>query len=220
MNLRDELRAQVGPKNYISDLCGRAADEITRLCAELSAAKAQIPLFPDHMQSVLDKKNEGLAPRVKRITSAMGKFSDSFKKYQWEADVKQVFGEKYVRTVAGDNGRGMGRQYIATTPHHIDGLAEYIAAANPDTVSMLISELAEMKEACGAHHVAAMREAQRADQAEAREAKLQLVVDKVMLADDALENGQSLTGTILLSDAVSAYRDIKASAVMPEKGGK
>ncbi|WP_434286259.1 hypothetical protein [Celeribacter sp. SCSIO 80788] len=38
MNLRDELRAQVGPKNYISDLCGRAADEIVRLRAELAAA--------------------------------------------------------------------------------------------------------------------------------------------------------------------------------------
>ena len=41
MNLRDELRAQVGPRNYISDLCGRAADEIVRLCAELDAMKSE-----------------------------------------------------------------------------------------------------------------------------------------------------------------------------------
>ena len=28
MNLRDELLAQVGPKNHIADICGRAADEL------------------------------------------------------------------------------------------------------------------------------------------------------------------------------------------------
>ena len=36
----------------------------------------------------------------------------------------------------------MGRQWLASCPPHIKGLAEYVAAANPDTVSMLLADIA------------------------------------------------------------------------------
>ncbi|MBU0643674.1 MAG: hypothetical protein KJ731_21170 [Alphaproteobacteria bacterium] len=65
----------------------------------------------------------------------------------------------------------------------IEGYSEYgDVSVERDARSEIIrlrADLAVMKEACGAHHVAAMREAQRADQSEAREAKLREVVDLI-----------------------------------------
>jgi chromosome segregation ATPase len=117
-----------------------AAAFIEVQAAEIERLQREVPKFPEHMEQVLASKREDLPPRVARVLSAMEKLPEYFRRYQWAADTKSVFGEKFVRTVAGDNGRGTGRQWIATTPHHIDGLAEYIAAASPDTFALLISE--------------------------------------------------------------------------------
>lgn len=125
-----------------------AADAIEALQAERDRLREenedlhrQVPKFPDHMADVLSAKNEPLDTRIERVCVAMENLPACFRKYQWAADDRQCFGEKFVRTVVGDNGRGTGRQYIASTPQHIDGLAEYIAAANPDTVALILSEL-------------------------------------------------------------------------------
>lgn len=101
----------------------------------------QIPRFPDLMASILVAKNEALDPRIARLIEAMEKLPEYFRLYQWQASEKPEFGHKYISTVTGDNGRGTGRQYIAGTPHHIDGLAEFIAAANPDTIAMMIAAI-------------------------------------------------------------------------------
>ena len=97
--------------------------------------------FPELMARIIAAKDQPLPERIEVLLSAMQKLPDYLHEYQWEADAKPLFGEKRV-AVVGNNGKGMGRQYIADTPSHITGLAEYIAAANPDTIAMLIAALA------------------------------------------------------------------------------
>ena len=142
-----EVRHTPGCGHYPESLTKAFEDRIEALEAENERLQHEVPLFPEHMASVLAAKRESLQPRVTRITEAMEKLPEYFRRYQWQADNKQAFGEKFIRSVAGDSGRGMGRQWIATTPQHIDGLAEYIAAASPDTVALLIAENARLREA-------------------------------------------------------------------------
>lgn len=127
-------------------------DEVARLTAERDALKAEVERltentnrFPALMASILEAKGEDLDSRVSKLIAAMKALPWDFHRYQWEADAKPAFGEKFVRSVAGNDGMGMGRQWIATTPSHIDGLAAYIAAANPDTIAMLLAERDEMQ---------------------------------------------------------------------------
>ena len=135
--------------------------------------------FPDLMARILAAKDEPLDPRIERVITAMQKLPDYFLRYQWEADARPIFGEKRVG-IGGDRGWGLGRQHIADTPSHIDGLADYIAAANPDTVAMLIAALTaarraeaaawndaiEAAEAAYAQGFAAIRALRRADRPE------------------------------------------------------
>lgn len=120
-------------------------DALQARVAELEADNQRLTTnlhrFPALMESIEQQKNEPLSSREAEIIEAIRSLPESFAEYQWKADERPMFGEKYIRDVAGDNGKGMGRQWIATTPSHIDGLARYIAAANPDTVAMLLREL-------------------------------------------------------------------------------
>ena len=122
------------------------ADDILALCdalddlrAENERLRANTTRFPELMASIVAAKDEPLEPRIEKLLSAMKKLPDYLHQYQWEADERQLFGDKWVRSVSGNNGQGRGCQAIACCPQHIEGLAEYIAAANPDTIARLIS---------------------------------------------------------------------------------
>ena len=121
----------------------RAADRIEALEAEVVRLKANHSRFPEAMAAVAAAKSAPLPERIKEIGEAMAEIPEVYWGAQWVADAKPAFGEKYVRHVAGDNGQGMGRQWLATTPPHIPGLARYIAAANPDTLSMMMEAITE-----------------------------------------------------------------------------
>lgn len=129
-----------------------AADAITALLARVVALTAtvadlerQVPRFPDHMAQIVAAKNERLPERLQTLIAAIEAIPEYMRQYQWQADAKQAFGSKWVRAIAGDNGKGAGRQAIAEVVGHID-VADYIAAANPDTVSMLIAEAATLRD--------------------------------------------------------------------------
>lgn len=111
------------------------------LQAERDEFERQIPRFPDHMARIVEAKNAGLPDRLKGLVAAIEAIPEHMRQYQWQADEKQRFGSKWVRAVAGDNGKGMGRQLIAEVVGHID-VADFVAAANPDTVAMLLTSLA------------------------------------------------------------------------------
>lgn len=97
--------------------------------------------FPEHMARIVALKDTTLSERIQQLAEAIGLLPKHLHQYQWVADKKQAFGEKSVRSVAGDNGLGMGRQAIAVIPSHLTAVPEFIAAANPDTIAMLLSEL-------------------------------------------------------------------------------
>lgn len=134
------------------------AARIDELKAALIEADARIPRFPDHMARIVDAKNEGLPERISALVEAIQSIPDYMRQYQWQADDKQSFGSKWVRTIAGDNGKGMGRQAIAEVVSHI-GVADYIAAANPDTVSLLIASLVKANAALAAAYEVAAKAA-------------------------------------------------------------
>lgn len=131
------------------DSKAEAAAALATLLVERDAAVAEAERlrtnrdrFPELMAQVIAEKNLPIPDRIERLKSAIGNLAPNIAKYQWVADEKPAFGERYIRHVAGDNGEGMGRQWLASCPPHIKGLAEYIAAANPDTVSMLLADIA------------------------------------------------------------------------------
>ncbi|RWF33743.1 hypothetical protein [Mesorhizobium sp.] len=102
------------------------------------------PRYAEHMAEIVAEKARTLPDRINGLKAALAGLPEQWKNWQWAADAKQAFGEKYVRVV-GDNGYGMGRQYIAAVPAGPKGyfgtVCEFIAAANPDTVGMLLSAL-------------------------------------------------------------------------------
>jgi hypothetical protein len=116
---------------------------------ELSSWKP-FPRFPEVMARVVTEKARTLPDRVNGLLAALAGLPEHWRQWQWGADTKQSFGSKYVR-VLGDSGMGMGVQYIADTPggdpQYFGKLAEFIAAANPDTIGMLLAERAEMLKA-------------------------------------------------------------------------
>lgn len=142
-----------------------SADTIAALREKLEAAEAEVQRltdnsnrFPDLMARILAAKGEPLEPRIERVIAAMQTLRADLMRYQWDADQRPLFGEKRV-AVSGNNGLGTGRQYVADTPNHIDGLADYIAAANPDTVAMPIAALTEARAQAPAAKIEGMREA-------------------------------------------------------------
>ncbi|MER9706088.1 hypothetical protein NKJ10_17835 [Mesorhizobium sp. M0204] len=105
-------------------------------------ARRGFPRWPEVMAPVVAEKARTLPDRLNGLKAALAGLPEHWRQWQWSADAKQSFGEKYVR-VLGDNGLGMGRQYIAAIPAgpktYFGTVAEYIAAANPDTITMLLS---------------------------------------------------------------------------------
>ena len=132
-----------GVISQIDNMIAGIIAERDELRKEVERLRRNTERFPDLMARIIEAKDEPLNPRIDRLITAMSKLSGYMHQYQWEADERQMFGDKWVRSVCGNNGLGMGGQAIAACPQHIDGLAEYIAAANPDTVAMLISGLLE-----------------------------------------------------------------------------
>lgn len=136
-----------GAMAHAQDVLRDMSAALTDLQAERDAAleeanrlRTNRDRFPELMARVMAEKNLPLPDRIDRLKIALADLPTDVAKYQWEADQKPLFGEKYVRCVSGNDGEGMGRQWFATTPSHIRGLANYIAAANPDTVTMLLVE--------------------------------------------------------------------------------
>lgn len=143
------------PENGFAERLDKAADlidtqastiaELTRERDEAIAEAARLERlttrFPEHMALIVSLKTETFSERVARLHNALTALGDNTHQYQWVADVRSVFGDRFVRSVDGDNGHGMGRQAIAAVPCHLEGVAEFIAAANPDTMALLIAEL-------------------------------------------------------------------------------
>ncbi|RWQ35792.1 MAG: hypothetical protein EOS20_17110, partial [Mesorhizobium sp.] len=137
--LTDEQIAEFWPDADPSDI----RRQFDSLMAHLTISKARpFPRFPEHMAEVVAEKARTLPDRVNGLKAALAGIPEHWRQYQWSADAKQSFGEKYVRVI-GDSGHGTGRQWIAAIPAGPKGnfgtVAEYIAAANPDTITMLLS---------------------------------------------------------------------------------
>jgi hypothetical protein len=113
--------------------------------ADAERLRANTNRFPELMATIKSTKTAGLPERISAILAAIEAMPEGFGNYQWESDERHLFGDKWVRTVAGNNGLGTGRQAIAAVPNHLTGVAQYIAAANPDTVLMLIARAALTK---------------------------------------------------------------------------
>lgn len=104
--------------------------------------------FPHHRElfaQVTADKAQELPQRIAALETALAGLPAHWQQWQWYAVPKPVFGEREVRSVYGDNGHGMGRQIVAAVPadrHYFGTVADFIAAANPDTIRMLLAALA------------------------------------------------------------------------------
>ena len=108
----------------------------------------KFPRHPELFAAIAAEKARDLPERLSMLRAALEGLPEHWQQWQWIADVKPVFGEKYVRSVYGDNGHGMGRQVIAAVPadkHYFGTLSDFIAAANPDTIGMLLGELSRLQ---------------------------------------------------------------------------
>lgn len=110
-----------------------------RLEAENERLRNNNNRFPDLMARIAAAKDEPLDTRISAIVAAVAAMPSHFGRYQWEIG-RVLFGDKWVH-VSGNDGEGRGRQAIAAIPGHLSGVAEYIAAANPDGVLLMIAEL-------------------------------------------------------------------------------
>lgn len=113
----------------------------------LKAPNAPFPRFPETMANVVAGKSKSLPQRIADLQAALDGLPDHWKQWQWIADPRQSFGNRYIRSIVGNNGHGMGRQAIATVSGseswYFGTLADFIAAANPDTICMLLARIAE-----------------------------------------------------------------------------
>ena len=132
---------------------GQDPDEIRRQFAALmkQLGEAWHRSFPRHhglfAEITADRAAE-LPERIAALKEAIAGLPEHWHQWQWKADAKPVFGERYVRSVYGDNGHGMGRQVVASVPadrFYFGTVADFIAAANPDTVTMLLAEIDRLK---------------------------------------------------------------------------
>lgn len=108
------------------------------------------PRFPDTMARIVVEKARALPDRINGLKASLYALPPHWRQWQWIADEKPAFGERYVRSsIVGDNGHGFGRQWIACVNHvsksYVGSLADFIAAANPDTVSMLVARIEELE---------------------------------------------------------------------------
>lgn len=106
-----------------------------------------IPRFPDVMVKVLTWAALLPVQRIEILAETLATIPDSLRGYRWVAE-KPYFCEQRVKYeyVVGDNGHGMGRQAIATTPY-IKGynLANWVAAASPGNVGALLNHLTTLQ---------------------------------------------------------------------------
>lgn len=108
--------------------------------------------FPELKARVDAAKAMPLTDRIVKLREAMAGLPDYLANYQWVAAERHAFGEKRVhsyRDIAGEDGLGTGRQWIATVPgdNLFGTLADFIAAANPDTIRMLLERVAVLEAA-------------------------------------------------------------------------
>lgn len=107
--------------------------------------------FPRHHElfsQIAAERAAELPERIAALKEAIAGLPEHWHQWQWRADDKPVFGEKFVRSVYGDNGHGMGRQVVAAVPadrFYFGTVADFIAAANPDTIIMLLAEVDRLK---------------------------------------------------------------------------
>lgn len=147
--LTDEQIAEFWPDSDPAEI-RRQFDALMKQIAT-KAPHADFPRHHETMARVVAEKAKSLPQRMDNLRTAMDGLPPHWKQWQWTADPKQSFGEHYVRSVAGDNGHGMGRQAIASVPgghkHYFGTLADFIAAANPDTIGMLLARIEELETA-------------------------------------------------------------------------
>ncbi|MER9680791.1 hypothetical protein NKJ23_15865 [Mesorhizobium sp. M0184] len=140
--LTDETIAAYWPDVDTDEGRNEIRRQFDALMEQVRLTKRQpFPIHPEVMAPVIGEKARTLPDRLNGLKAALAGLPEHWLQWQWAADAKQSFGEKYVRVI-GDNGLGMGRQWIAAVPadkHYFGTLAEYIAAANPDTIRMLIA---------------------------------------------------------------------------------
>lgn len=108
----------------------------------------EFPRFPEHMADIVAEKARTLPDRINALKAALDGIPEHLRQYQWAA-TKPAFGEQGV-VIAGDNGHGYGRQWVAAVPArkpYFGTLGEFIAAANPDTVGMMVAQLDRLMKA-------------------------------------------------------------------------
>ncbi|MBT0780532.1 hypothetical protein [Paracoccus sp. pheM1] len=128
-----------GDAYAVLDQLSASIERCERLEAENERLRNNNNRFPDLMARIAAAKDEPLDTRISAIVAAVAAMPSHFGRYQWEIG-RVLFGDKWVH-VSGNDGEGRGRQAIAAIPGHLSGVAEYIAAANPDGVLLMIAEL-------------------------------------------------------------------------------
>lgn len=102
-----------------------------------------MPHFPEVMQPVLAWAAMLPRERIELLTAALAEVPEHLREQPWVA-TRPSWGQQSVKfeNVHGDNGHGMGRQAVASTPY-VKGynLAPWIAAASPGNVAALLAEL-------------------------------------------------------------------------------
>ena len=102
------------------------------------------PRYHELFARITAERAASLPERIDALKIAIAGLPEHWHQWQWKADEKPVFGEKFVRSVYGDNGHGMGRQVVAAVPadrFYFGTVADFIAAANTDTLVMLLAEI-------------------------------------------------------------------------------
>ncbi|MCZ7451060.1 hypothetical protein O8B93_26175 [Agrobacterium rhizogenes] len=150
----DEFIAQRWPEIDTPEGRGEIRRQFDALMEQIrNAAWKPFPRFHDHMASIVVEKSRTLPDRLNNLKAALAGIPPHLLKYQWKADERPHFGNKSVRVeptdIAGDDGHGFGRQWIARVNHvsknYVGTLADFIAAANPDTVGMMIARIEHLE---------------------------------------------------------------------------
>jgi hypothetical protein len=108
-----------------------------------------MPRWPEVMQPVLAWAAMLPRERIELLSDALADVPEHLREQPWIA-TRPSWGTQSVKfeNVHGDNGHGMGRQAVASTPF-VKGynLAPWIAAASPGNVAVLLAELERLSSA-------------------------------------------------------------------------
>lgn len=198
--MTDEFIAQRWPDNDTPDGREEIRLQFDALMDQINRSSVTLfPRWPDAMAAVVIEKTRTLPDRINGLKAALAGIPPHLLKYQWKADERPHFGNKSVRVeptdIAGDDGHGFGRQWIARVNHvsknYVGTLANFIAAANPDTVGMMIARIEHLEsiltersaDAAEAHRMDARFEAE----ALANRAGIDIGDDRHMFIDDLAE---------------------------------